>query len=264
MSTQFITVIRKLREQAKLSQQDVADAVGIARATYVKLENGGREPKQSEIMALAKYYEISPLTIMTGEHFVEEPAAVYTRPVNKPKSEGIIPRDIDPKTNPEKLREVLLYVLGKIGAKPNVGETVLYKLLYFIDFDYYEKTGKSITGLGYIRNHFGPTPSRDFETVVESMKANEELEIIETKYYKNTLKKYLPLKDATLDNLSAKELQHIDETLARLGDKTATELSQLSHYDTPWLTAREGKIIAYRGVFYRTSLTAVTEPEDEL
>jgi uncharacterized phage-associated protein len=155
-------------------------------------------------------------------------------------------------------------VLEKVGAKPNVGETVLYKLLYFIDFDYYEKTGHSITGLNYVRNHFGPTPVKDFKGVVEGMKANEELEVVETKYFKNTQRKYLPLKPVSLEKLKAKELQHIDETLARLSDKSATELSELSHYDTPWLVAKPGEKIKYRFVFYRTALTAVTEPEGEL
>jgi len=63
----------------------------------------------------------------------------------------ITPREIDPKVNPAILRNVLLYILARVGAKPNVGETVLYKLLYFIDFDFYEKHGRSITGLSYIR-----------------------------------------------------------------------------------------------------------------
>jgi uncharacterized phage-associated protein len=141
---------------------------------------------------------------------------------------------------------------------------VLYKLLYFIDFDYYEKTGKFLTGLTYVRNHYGPTPTRSFVDVVKQMEANDELEVISTKFFNNTQKKYLPNVKADLRDLSAKELEHINETLARLSDKTATELSELSHYDTPWLSAKQGEPISYRSVFYRTSLTAVTEPEDEL
>jgi len=141
---------------------------------------------------------------------------------------------------------------------------VLYKLLYFIDFDYYEKTGHSITGLTYVRNHFGPTPAVQFREVVEGLKRDEELEIVETEYYKNTQKKYLPLKSVKLERLSASELQHINETLARLSDKTATELSDLSHLDTPWRVAKQGEKIKYRFVFYRSDLTAVTEPEDAL
>ena len=44
-----------------------------------------------------------------------------------------------PQKNFQKFKEVLIYILNSVGAKPNIGETVIYKLLYFIDFDYYEK-----------------------------------------------------------------------------------------------------------------------------
>jgi hypothetical protein len=44
-----------------------------------------------------------------------------------------------PQKNLKNFKEALLYILNKVGSKPNVGETVIYKLLYFVDFDYYEK-----------------------------------------------------------------------------------------------------------------------------
>ena len=257
----FSEKIRQLREQNGASQQDVADVIDVARATYSNWELGKRDPDLGEINRLAEYYQISPAELISGDILtVDEPIATY----EFKEENDIIPRDIDPKIKPEKLREVLLYILEKVGAKPNVGETVLYKLLYFIDFDYYEKTGQSITGLSYIRNHFGPTPAIDFRRVVESMEKLGELEVIDTKFFNNTQKKYLPTKNANLRDISADEIKHIDETLTRLSDKTASELSELSHYDTPWLVAKQGEKIAYRGVFYRTSLTAVTEPDDEL
>lgn len=258
----FTTTIRQLREKAGVSQQDVAEAIGIARATYASLEADRRPPNLDEINKLAEYYQIAPSELIDGSiSLVNEPIAPYEFATTQ---DEIVPRDIDPKTNPEKLREVLLYVLEKVGAKPNIGETVLYKLLYFIDFDYYEKTGHSITGLTYVRNHYGPTPALDFKKVVDGMKANDDLEIVETKYFNNKQRKYLPNKKTDLHELGAREIKHIDETLARLSDKTASELSELSHYDTPWAVAKQGEPIKYRFVFYRTDITAVTEPEDEL
>lgn len=259
----FQTTIRELRERTGASQQEIADAIGIARATYASLEASRRPPNLDEINKLAMYYQISPAELIQGEtNRVTEPITPYQ--FKDEQEEEIIPRDLNPEASPEKLREVLLYVLKKVGAKPNVGETVLYKLLYFIDFDYYEKTGRSITGLTYLRNHFGPTPSITFREVVEGMQVRDELEIIETPYFKNVQKKYLPTIDTNLEELRAGELKHIDETLARLSDKSASELTELSHYDTPWVVAKQGEPIQYRDVFYRTVRTAVTEPEDEL
>ena len=60
--------------------------------------------------------------------------------------------------------------------------TVLYKLLYFIDFDYYEKFEEQLVGATYIKNHFGPTPV-EFKKIVESMESKGELETVKSKYF---------------------------------------------------------------------------------
>ena len=67
-----------------------------------------------------------------------------------------------------KFKEVLLYVLNKVGSKPNIGETVLYKLLYFIDFDFYEKYEERLIGASYIKNHYGPTPA-EFKEIIDDI-----------------------------------------------------------------------------------------------
>ena len=258
----FTAIIRQLRDNAGKSQETIAEAIGIARATYASLEAGRRPPNLDEMTKLAEYYQIAPSALIDGvAGIVSEPVVEYVREASV---NDIEPREIDPQVNPEKLREVLLYILNKIGAKPNVGEAVLYKLLYFIDMDYYEKYGRSITGLTYIHNTYGPSPMADFKSIVNDMVEHGELEILETKYFKNNQKKYLPNKTADLAQLDARELQHVDEELLRLADKSATELSELSHQDTPWIVTPQGKPIDYRGVFYRTYRTAVTEFEDEL
>lgn len=261
-TTDFKTTIKQLRDNANISQQDIADKVGIARATYAGLESGRRDPNLTEIRSIAEFYQINPSDLINGiGSRVEEPIAPYAF---KAESIDIEPREINPQTNPEKLREVLLYVLGKVGAKPNVGETVLYKLLYFIDFDYYEKYGKSITGLTYVRNHFGPTPTKSFVNVIEGMQQKGELDIVETPYFTHKQRKYLPTVITELHSLSANELSHINDEILRLADKSATELSELSHKDTPWLASKDKEVIDYQLAMYRTDATSVREYEDEL
>lgn len=253
--------IRQLRENIDASQQDVADAIKVARATYANWETGKRDPNLGEINKLAEYYQISPAELISDEALtVSEPIAPY----RFKDDNDIIPRDIDPKIKPEKLREVLLYILEKVGAKPNVGETVLYKLLYFIDFDYYEKYGKSITGLTYVRNHFGPTPTKSFINVIEGMQQKGELDIVETPYFTHKQRKYLPTVITELHSLSANELSHINDEILRLADKSATELSELSHKDIPWLASKDKEVIDYQLAMYRTDATSVREYEDEL
>ena len=261
----FTQAIKMLRRRAKLSQQEVADAIGIARATYIKRENGTREARLDELRKLSQYYEISLQDLADGNIIIEDMNEVELPSVVSEERTDVIPREIAPNYQPEKLRQVLLYILNKVGGKPNVGETVLYKLLYFIDFDYYEKYGQSVTGLEYYHNHFGPTPkTRDFRALVQNMEQAGELEVVTTEYFNNKQKKYLAVAAVKLDRLNAQEIKHIDSELDRLSDKTATELSELSHRDTPWIVASPHKPIDYRDTFYRTDATAVTESSDEL
>jgi len=257
-------LIRQLRLTANASQQQTAVKLGMARATYATLEDG-REPKLRELQALAQLYNVTLDELANGTLTVSSPngqAVSFDEPADAPA------RDVNPTLKPEKLREVLLYLTNRIGAKANVGETVLYKLLYFIDFDFYEKYGQSITGLTYIKLAHGPVPQQQaFSAVVAGMKTRQEMEIVKTEFFSHDQKKYLPLKspfELPLAHLSAQELEHINWEIDRLSDKTASQLSDFSHYDMPWLAAREGQPLNYQHVFYRSGITAVTEPSDDL
>ena len=168
-----------------------------------------------------------------------------------------------PQKNLKKFQEILLYILEKVGARPNIGETVIYKLLYFIDFDFYEKYEKQIIGATYIKNHYGPTPV-EFKSVVENMIKNGEIELIKSKYFQYPQRKYLPRKNALLESLSAIEKEHIDEVLNRLGHMSANEISNYSHGDIPWKSHNQKEVISYESVFYRDDKYSVKSYEDNL
>ena len=61
--------------------------------------------------------------------------------------------------NIEKFKKLLHYVISRCGSNPNVGKTVIYKLLYFIDFNYFEINEESLTNETYIRLPHGPAPT---------------------------------------------------------------------------------------------------------
>ncbi|MDR3195212.1 MAG: SocA family protein [Endomicrobium sp.] len=161
-----------------------------------------------------------------------------------------------PQNNIKKFKEAFIYILNKVGAKVNVGQTVLYKILYFIDFNYYELYEEQLMGLKYIKNTYGPTPI-DFAKLIKQMQKDGDCEEIRTKYFNCEQTKYLPKRTAILAEISAQEIKHIDETLKRYSDKSAKELSEISHKDIPWLIAKNGKVIDYESVFYRTEETSM-------
>lgn len=164
--------------------------------------------------------------------------------------------------NLAKFKQVVLYVLNKVGEKPNFGETVLHKLLYFIDFDYYEKFEESLMGGTYLKNDYGPT-SDDLAPLINEMLERGEIETITSERFGYPQKKYLARTNSNLDILSEREIGHIDEVLARLAGKSATELKQHSHEDMPWKSARYHKEpLSYESVFYRDERHSVREYDE--
>ena len=250
--------IKELRAQLGWSQEKLAEAMRLNRVSLSQIESGQREVSAEEIVKFSRIFNVpvdSLLNLRQDIQVVLEPKK--QRAISGAKEKRQEMRIDVPKENIEKFKEVLLYILNKVGSKANVGETVLYKLLYFIDFDYYEKYEEQLIGATYQKNHYGPTP-KEFSKIVQQMNG-EDLVKVEDKYFQYPQTKYLPKRKPDLDKLTPKEIELIDEVLNRLSDMNAQQISEYSHYDVPWLTAEEGGLIKYESVFYRTPAYSVRD-----
>ncbi len=253
-------ILKELRDQQGMSQQKLADLLQIPRPAVSAIESGTRKVSSDELVRLAQIFHVS-VDYLVGL----EKRPTVKLPKSKPKSKKSRAREIRinvPQKNLEKFKEVLIYVLSMVGAKPNIGETVLYKLLYFIDFDFYEKYEEQLLGATYIKNHFGPSPV-EFQDIVEQMIEDREIERFVVPYFDYQQKKYIPLRHTDLAKLSAREIQLIDDVLGRLSDMGGKQIREYSHNDIPWLTAEEGERIEYEAVFYRTPQYSVRGYEGE-
>jgi transcriptional regulator with XRE-family HTH domain len=250
--------INQFRSSKKISQQKLADYLGISRPAVTQFEKGERNLTPEEILKLSNYFNISPNELinpgLNNEVILNE---------EDPDSSAEKPLRISvPQKNLKKFTEVLLYILNKVGAKPNIGETVLYKLLFYIDFDYYERYEEQLIGATYIKNHFGPTP-KEFVKIVEKMENDGELIRVKDKYFSHPQTKYLPLREPDLSIITGREKELIDEVINKLSDMNAAQISDYSHHDVPWLTTNEGKVIPYESVFYRTPPYSVRNYPDK-
>ncbi|MBU1118475.1 DUF4065 domain-containing protein [Patescibacteria group bacterium] len=247
--------IKKLRKQHSLTQEFLASKLDISRPTYAQIEAGTREITLTEARKLADIFGIDFNDFLQEKD--KKTVVTIKKGKQKEQSKKEELRISIPQQNIEKFKEVLLYVLSRVGGKPNVGEAVIYKLLYFIDFDFYEKYEEQLIGATYIKNHYGPTPV-EFKKVVDGMIKQGEIVKIADKFFDYPQRKYLPKREPDLTKLKdARELHHIDDVLDRLSDKNATEMTEYSHQDTPWLIAKENKPLDYEAVFYRAPETSV-------
>lgn len=250
--------IRNQRIKRNMTQAFLASELGLSRPTYLQIERGQREITVPEAKKLAILFDMSlPDFISAKEVELKVEIEKETKKERENLSIRVTRKSLD------KFKQVLLYILNKVGGKPNVGETVIHKLLYFIDFDYYEKYEENLMGATYIKNHHGPT-SVELGAIIKEMQRQGEIESVKSQYFKYLQKKYLARKRPDLSLLSAREIEHIDEVLARLSDKNAVEIENYSHEDIPWKSALDGRPLSYESVFYRDERYSVRNYDDEL
>ncbi len=147
-----------------------------------------------------------------------------------------------------KFNDLIFYLVAKFGDR-GVVETKLMKLLYFSEANYYERRNRTISGIAYFKNNYGPTP--DFKVLQETLSSLKDFIKVEKKTFnKRKIKIFRVInKDYSYGNLEEDERQEIDKTFDLYGDLPSDQLSKLSHLDPPFLAS--DKEILFRYVRHR-------------
>lgn len=245
----------ELRTNFWYSQEDIANELWVWRVVYANLEAWKRDIKVDELKKLADFYAI-PV-----DYFFSDSKGIKDFD-EKEKVKNKVRISI-PETDENKFKEVLLYILEKLSSKPSFTETVLHKILYFSDFDFYELYENFFIWTKYIKNHNWPT-SKDLTKIITSMKKKWEIKQEDIEF-KNGFKwrTYKPLRKANLQIISGAEKEILDNVIARLWDMNASKISDYSHGDVPWIWTADQKEISYEAVFYRTPQYSVRNYDDE-
>jgi transcriptional regulator with XRE-family HTH domain len=241
-----------------LSQEELAKNIRISRPSLAQIELGNRSVNIMELQLLSSVLEFSLDEFVSNEFGIRE---IEDKAVKNPQK--IAERISVPKLQVSKFKNVLLYILEKCAGKPNVGETVIYKLLYFSDFNYYELYEEHLTGANYRKLTFGPVPHK-FDAIVRQMIDKRSLKRIKTEYHGYTQTRYLPLVKADLTQMKASEKEVIDRVIEQMSDWSGTAISDYSHKDMPWLASKEGEEINYELAFYRDAPFSVRNYGDEI
>jgi len=251
--------ITELRKMKGLSQEDLAKRVKISRPSLAQIELGNRSVDILELQKLSLILEFSLDDFMSKDFSASQ--EVEGKEEKKAKKEK--ERIAVPTLQINKFKNVLLYILERCAGKPNVGETVLYKLLYFSDFNYYELYEEHLTGAKYRKLPYGPVPQK-LDTIIGQMIEKGQLQRIKTVYHGYPQTRYLPLEKADLTELRASEKDIIDRVIEQMSDWSAAAISNYSHKDMPWLASKEGEEINYEFAFYRDAPFSVRNYGDEI
>ena len=179
-------------------------------------------------------------------------------------------RNDKPKEDIAKFREVLQHVLNKVGGKGDIDEVSINNLMYFIDFDFYEKYEEQLTGAIYIKNGNG------------AMNRSARIKVIKSQIAKFNDNIDIEKKRCKTKSLTKREEKHINDTLSRFFGKNIVNardkggksgnikhnvdyetqirknnIAELIRKDVPYIATAEGNEIAYEAVFYRTEATSI-------
>ena len=150
--------------------------------------------------------------------------------------------------NKEKLFNVIIYFLSNTKK---CHKLKLLKLLYFLDFEHYRQTGKSVTGLEYYAWEKGPVAKEVYEGIdtpdkfegLSSYISSFKEAFEDGSGFKMVIK---PKKNFDQKLFSKRELKLLSETAEKFLEATGDQMKDASHFiNHPWdKTIKEKKLFA--------------------
>ncbi len=153
--------------------------------------------------------------------------------------------------NQKKYENAVLYLCQKLDGEVR-GKKKLAKLLYFADFDFYEKNQKSITGDVYRALPMGPFPV-SLDTITDVMEKGKAISVkrVEEREGYNPTEVYRCISKPDISVFDKNEIDMLDRIIVRYGHLNGKQLEELSHAEAPYIGTELKKEIPYELAFYR-------------
>lgn len=211
--TQLAERVTKWREQSGLTQQHVADKLGISRQRYILVEKGKRDLTTSELSILGDLFGILP------EDFLRDPVDI------------------------PKFRQMYFACLKFASdERGGVPKTKLAKLLYLIDFTRYYQELEPMSGVKYRRMEYGPVADVFF-SLTDDLHQTGKIEIKPVEQAQVICPRTREVD--SFDKLSSAEIDLIQEVCEQWKDRRTEEIVNFTHEQKPWQACRDGEFIPY-------------------
>lgn len=215
----YIQKVKQLRIERGLSQEQVAQTIGVSRPTYSAIEAGTQTLDINEAQKLAKIFAIGVDELLSG---------------NVP--------DI------EKYKHMILsFLRANITSDGKIPKTKLAKLLYLADFAWFYENFESMSGMQYRKISYGPVPDAFFRAIDEL----EELGkiIIERKHTDSRdmllISESDSNKNETLNTINKDEVVLIKKIATKWKNKKTSDIVNFTHNQLPYFLCRDNELIPY-------------------
>lgn len=164
--------------------------------------------------------------------------------------------------NREKYIDLILYILSQSYNNDAFGKTMLCTILYFIDFNYYERYGELLTHETYIKSKKGIKP-KHFQKITQELISENKVFLKKEKYYHRTLHKYY-LTIIPNSKFSKSEQKIINLSLNQLIENNANTITKYAIDDPPVIVANLGEQIDHKYVFSRNNNYSILKKQIDL
>lgn len=151
----------------------------------------------------------------------------------------------------KKYKQTILYLCSKLGKEVR-GKKKLAKLLYFVDFDFFEKHQKYFIGDKYRALPMGPFPI-GLNEVTREMVKDKTLKVKSVKEHDgyNATEVYTCLKEPESSTFTLEEKNMLDRVIRKYGHLNGKQLEDITHAEAPYSGTKQNEIIFYELAFYR-------------
>lgn len=158
---------------------------------------------------------------------------------------------MDMTLNKNKYENAVLYLCQKLNGEVR-GKKKLAKLLYFVDFDFYEKNQKSITGDIYLALPMGPFPVT-LDAITDEMTRGKTISInpVEEREGYHPTEVYKCISQPDVSVFDKVEIDMLDRVATKYGHLNGKQLEELSHSEAPYIGTELRNQIPYELAFYR-------------
>jgi uncharacterized phage-associated protein len=134
----------------------------------------------------------------------------------------------------EKLIQAIIYFAQKTKF---CGKVKLFKLLYFLDFEHYKISGRSVTGLSYCAWKMGPVPTALTEELdCPEPDLAEAIEISEIPTYRgSSMLSLKPIKEFSSEFFTKREMKLLERLSAEYYETKSEDMIEATHLENmPW------------------------------
>ncbi len=150
----------------------------------------------------------------------------------------------------KKFQNAALYFAQK--CKQNtVGLKKMAKLLYYLDFDHYEKHFESVTGAKYIHWKMGPVPENYYNLIDEMAIAGLIAKESKDLGYENPMQLITPLRKPKLSIFKKSEIDEMNKVIEMWGQFSGKDLEEASHNDVTFTLTELNEEIPYQLALHR-------------